>query len=290
MAEAPFAPSVHRNPVPDADGCPEAERIGRLAIRALYREVALSPKPGLVTPESSGSHPDMCYTTFLRSLQALRGYFPEITRLGARQASFETFQQAGIAAEARMLQATDGVNTHRGAIFNLGWLCAAVGVLARQKSPCTVEAVCTELHRRWGAAILETASSASNTHGAQVQRRYGYGGARFEAAAGFPTVRQLGLPVYRWASARTGSAERGAIQCLFALMAQLDDTNLLWRAGPEGLHFAKTQAREFLAAGGVLSLDWSARAQRIQREFVARHLSPGGSADLLGVTLFLDGL
>ncbi|RTL36859.1 MAG: triphosphoribosyl-dephospho-CoA synthase MdcB, partial [Rhodocyclaceae bacterium] len=35
---------------------------------------------------------------------------------------------------------------------------------------------------------------------------------------------------------------------------------------------------------------WEARAQHIHREFVARNLSPGGSADLLGVTLFLDAL
>lgn len=267
-----------------------AFRIARLAIRALYREVALSPKPGLVTPESCGSHSDMNFSTFVRSLQALRGYFFQITQLGAALAPFEALQYSGIAAEARMLQATGGVNTHRGAIFNLGWLCAARGVLEHQDGPCTAQAICSEVHSRWGAAILESAAGATHSHGAQVARRYGHGGARSEAAHGFPTVRDIGLPAYRCARQATGSVERGAIQCLFTLMAQLDDTNILWRAGPPGLRFVQSRAKEFLAAGGVYATDWPTHAQRIDREFVARRLSPGGSADLLGVTLFLDDL
>ncbi len=291
MPEWALSSRLHRqHPASYVDDHSEVGRMGRLAIQALYCEVALSPKPGLVTPESNGSHPDMNFATFLRSLQALRAYFPEITRLGARLAPFEALRQAGQAAESQMLQATGGVNTHRGAIFNLGWLCAAAGVLLRQNLACTAQALCATVNTRWGAAILDTAACAGNSHGALVYRRYGQGGARHEAAAGFPTVRQLGLPVYRRVKACTGSPELGAMQCLFALMARLDDTNLLWRAGPQGLHFAKTQAREFLAAGGVFSQDWPARAQRIQQAFVARGLSPGGSADLLGVTLFLDAL
>ncbi len=284
------APWHTPHPVPALDDHPALRRLGRLAIQALYREVALSPKPGLITPESNGSHPDMNFSTFVRSLQALRSYFPEITRLGARLAPFETLRQAGQAAEARMLQATGGVNTHRGAIFNLGWLCAAAGVLLHQNLACTPQALCATVNARWGAAILDTAALAPHSHGAQVRRRYGHRGARHEAAAGFPTVLQVGLPEYRRVKARTGSPELGAVQCLFALMARLDDTNLLWRAGPQGLHFAQTRAREFLAAGGVFSPDWPARAQRIGQEFEVRALSPGGSADLLGVTLFLDAL
>lgn len=267
-----------------------ATRIGRLAIRALYREVVLSPKPGLVSPTDSGSHADMDFRSFMLSLQSLRGYFPAITRLGTSAPSFAPLRELGIVAEAKMLQATGGINTHRGAIFNLGLLCAAAGALAAEGAPLGAETLCAEVRRRWGAEIVGAASPIAASHGAEVSRRYGCGGARREAADGFPAAIGIGLPAYREALQATGDAERAALHCLFALIARLDDTNLLWRGGPAGLAFAQRQAREFLADGGVLAADWAARARAIHGAFVARRLSPGGSADLLGVTLFLDAL
>lgn len=266
-------------------------RIGRLAIRSLYREVALDPKPGLVTPFANGSHGDMDFATFLRSLAALRDYFPAITRCGRQQPAFAALQQLGIAAEAAMLAATGGINTHRGAIFNLGLLCAALGSLSAEGRQVTAEALCRRVEMQWGADILASAAhlpaGSAASHGLLVARRYGSGGARVEAATGFPAAREVGLPAYRSALAATGDSERAAVQALFALIAELDDTNLLWRGGPAGLACGRRLAAGFLAAGGVLADDWQARAAAVDREFVARHLSPGGSADLLGVTLFL---
>ena len=271
-----------------ADG--SAARIGSLAVRALYREVALSPKPGLVSPADSGSHGDMDFRTFLRSLQSLRGYFPEITRLGATAPDFEALRRLGVAAEAKMLAATGGINTHRGAIFNIGLLCAAAGALAAEGGHVSVEAVCAAVTQRWADAILGAANPAARRHGAEVTLLYGCGGARQEAAVGFPAVLEIGLPAYRAALDATDEPELAAIQCLFALVARLDDTNLLWRGGAEGLAFAQRLACEFLSEGGVLAADWESRARAIHTRFVARRLSPGGSADLLGVTLFLEGL
>jgi triphosphoribosyl-dephospho-CoA synthase len=90
--------------------------------------------------------------------------------------------------------------------------------------------------------------------------------------------------------ATTGSREKAAVQALFALIAHVDDTNLLWRGGVEGLMFARSCAEEFLARGGVTREDWLGKARAVHKQFVERNLSPGGSADLLGVTLFLDGV
>lgn len=281
-----------RDALPAGAGAAEtvAARIGTLAIRALYREVALSPKPGLVSPTDSGSHGDMDFRTFLRSLQSLRGYFPAIARLGATGPSFDPLRQLGVAAEAGMLRATGGINTHRGAIFNIGLLCAAAGALAADGQPLSAEVVCAAVTQRWGGEILSAANPAAHSHGAAVARRYGCGGARQEAADGFPAAREIGLPAYRAALRASGEPERAALQCLFALIARLDDTNLLWRGGADGLAFAQACARDFLADGGVLAEGWAGRARAIHAEFVARRLSPGGSADLLGVVLFLDGL
>jgi triphosphoribosyl-dephospho-CoA synthase len=272
-------------------------QIGRLAIRSLYREVVLSPKPGLVSPESQGSHADMDYTTFLRSLHALRRYFPAITQCGLSRPGLIPLQMLGIGAEAEMLAATNGVNTHRGAIFNLGLLCAATGCLLADGELPSAQTACDAVRTIWGQEILAGLVTQSTTeaqsHGLIVARRYGSGGARQEAAAGFPAAMEVGLPAYRHALAASGDGELAAVQTLFALMAELDDTNLLWRGGREGLAYGRRAAADFLAAGGVFSADWRSHAEAIDRDFVAHRLSPGGSADLLGVTLFLaelDGL
>src|SRR5437870_13743264 len=90
------------------------QAIGRAATLALHDELALSPKPGLVTLVDRGSHDDMDAHTFMRSLFALRGYFVRIAGLGAMGAPFEYLERCGIEAETRMLAATGGINTHRG--------------------------------------------------------------------------------------------------------------------------------------------------------------------------------
>lgn len=271
-----------------------ASQIGRLAIRSLYREVALAPKPGLVTPWGNGSHSDMDYAIFLRSLQALRPYFPAIAACGSQQPDFVPLQQLGIAAETAMLLATGGVNTHRGAIFNLGLLSAAAGWLLAENEKPSASAVCQLVSCQWGdeirSGLAGVSDDAALSHGLVVARRYGAGGARREAAAGFPAAIEVGLPAYRSALAATGDAELAATQALFALIAELEDTNLLWRGGPAGLAHARQSAAAFLATGGVLTADWLDQAARIENDFSARHLSPGGSADLLGVTLFLAEL
>ncbi|MDP3337407.1 MAG: triphosphoribosyl-dephospho-CoA synthase, partial [Rhodoferax sp.] len=104
-----------------------AQKFGLAAVRALYAEVALEPKPGLVSFRDCGSHTDMTAQTFMRSLFALRGYFPHMVRAGHTGAPFAALEGLGKNAEARMLTATGGINTHRGAIFGLGLLCASAG-------------------------------------------------------------------------------------------------------------------------------------------------------------------
>lgn len=265
-----------------------AAHIGRLATRSLYREVALAPKPGLVSPVDSGSHQDMDIRTFMRSLFSLRSYFPAITACGADSPKFAQLQPLGIVAERRMLSATGGINTHRGAIFNLGLLCAAAGLLKACGGILNAESVCYLVSEQWGEEILASGQSQpAVSHGLVVAERYGSGGARQEAADGFPAARLIGLPAYRTALAATGSEELAAIQALFALMANLSDTNLLWRGGLEGLLHAQSTATRFLERGGVMANDWRQQAETVHADFVARNLSPGGSADLLGVTLFL---
>eukprot|EP01136_Pigoraptor_vietnamica_P019319 Opistho-1_new@66774 len=145
-----------------------AQRIGRAATVALYEELALYPKPGLVSFVDCGSHADMDGGTFLRSLFALRRYFPQAAALGAAGAGFDALERLGIDAERRMLLATGGINTHRGAVFTLGLLCASAGAVLARGAPCTPAALRAALRRGWGEALLarceRTRSSAGQRH------------------------------------------------------------------------------------------------------------------------------
>ncbi|WP_418648890.1 triphosphoribosyl-dephospho-CoA synthase MdcB [Thauera butanivorans] len=279
--------------VPDRHALP-ARRIGRFALACLYREVALAHKPGLVTPWSRGSHEDMDFSTFLRSLQSLRHYFPEIAACGCGRPDFGALRSLGIDAERHMLRATGGINTHRGAIFNLGLLCAAAGVAAAGRQRLEPASVCALVRESWGASMLAAPAGghdeAGLSHGQKVAVRHGVGGARAEAAAGFPSAMAVGLPAYVSVLETTGDETRAETQALFALIASVDDTNLLWRGGAAGLAHAKRSAADFLARGGVLARDWRGRVDAIDADFRSRRLSPGGSADLLAVTLFLAGV
>lgn len=269
----------------------EAGTIGRLAIASLFREVALENKPGLVGPSDPGSHSDMDFRTFIRSLQALRAYFPAIAVCGAGEPTFASLQCLGLKAEAAMLAATGGINTHRGAIFNLGLLCAAAGLLRARGTSLEAEEIAQVVSRRWGRDILRAGrESVLPSHGAEVARRYGSGGARQEAAAGFPAVLRVGLPAYRAARAAGKADGVASLHTLLTLIAEVEDTNLLWRGGRSGLHFAQSEAKRFLVAGGTDAPDWQDSVTALHRQFVKRRLSPGGSADLLGIVLFLDAL
>lgn len=185
MSDLPAIAPVVAPAIPPTSASAAADaRTGRAAISALYREVALDPKPGLVTPTNCGSHRDMDFATFVRSLQALRGYFPAITAAGRARPDFTALQALGIAAERHMLAATSGVNTHRGAIFNLGLLCAAAGALQAAGRPLAAETLCWTVAETWGTSILASLPSAAEpaSHGLAVARCYGAGGARREAA------------------------------------------------------------------------------------------------------------
>lgn len=265
-------------------------RIGRAASLALYDELALSPKPGLVTMVDRGSHRDMDARTFMRSLIALRGYFVDMAHLGASGADFAALQQRGIQAEQRMLQATGGVNTHRGAIFMLGLLCAAAGSALAAGILLQPAVVREMLMMRWGDALAVRAERPSTLPGGIAVRRYGLRGAAAEAAAGFPVLFQTAIPALRTAEATGLGRDAALLDTLFHVISTLDDSNLAHRGGLTGLLYAQQAASTYLKAGGAARVDGFEAAHGIAREFVRRNLSPGGAADTLSAACWMRRL
>jgi triphosphoribosyl-dephospho-CoA synthase len=264
-----------------------AEVIACVAIRCLLRELETWPKPGLVSHIDPGSHADMNAGTFCRSAAAIHPFLHALAEAGAQGCGMGRLRVIGLDAEAAMFAATTGVNTHRGAIFGLGLLCAAAGARSAGRThPATpLGAVVSRL---WGSDILD-GPVLLHSHGGGARRRYGAGGARLEAAQGFPSVYEIGLPALQiGALIAPDDAEAARVQACFGLIAALEDTNLLHRAGLAGLCFAQRAARGFLDDGGVGQRDWRARASIVHQSFVTRRLSPGGSADLLAMSLFVQ--
>ena len=128
------------------------------------------------------------------------------------------------------------------------------------------------------------------SHGSRASALHGSGGALAEAQAGFPSVFAVGLPALRVVLAAGGSPGQARVQAFFALLARVDDTNLLHRGGAAALADARAAAVGFFGDGGVFAPAWRERETAIHRAFCARGLSPGGSADLLAACLFVHAL
>ncbi|MET0676041.1 MAG: triphosphoribosyl-dephospho-CoA synthase MdcB [Bradyrhizobium sp.] len=261
--------------------------IGDIAVRCLLMELETWPKPGLVSHVDNGSHTDMDAGTFRSSAAAIKPYLQQLADAAAQGCGMGRLRIIGLEAEAAMLAATSGINTHRGAIFGLGLLCAAVGARATGRVDPGLP-LGEIVARLWGSSIFD-GPVLLHSHGSVARRRFQAGGARAEAASGFPSIYQIGLPALRRAArAVPDDAEAARVEACFALIASVEDTNLLHRGGLDGLRFARRSTRLFLDQGGVRRAGWRARAQSVHENFVSRRLSPGGSADLLAMTLFVD--
>ena len=238
-----------------------------LAAKALEQEVRLTPKPGLVDERNNGAHNDMDLPLFLRSIDALTPWFRRITALSLSGADAAALQAAGLGAEAAMFRATGGVNTHKGALFSFSVLLAALG-------RCLAEGGDVFAH---AAALTAELTPPQNTNGSAVALRHQVGGARAEALAGFPTARKAAELLQT----------HDPLTALLWLMAHTEDTNLYHRGGAEGAALVKEQAAAILA---VPPEQRAALALAMDDTLIDRWLSPGGSADLLALAIFLRSL
>lgn len=182
-----------------------------------------------------------------------------------------------------MMVATDGVNTHRGAIWALGLLVSAVAMLGGDARAQTVANIAAQL-----AKLPDDAAPKVFSKGLRVTHRYRVPGAREEAQQAFPHIMQRALPQLRLSRLNGSSETQARLDALMAIMTSLTDTCVLSRAGMEGLDAMQNGARAVLNAGGCATLAGQQALARLDRQMLALNASPGGAADLLAATLFLD--
>jgi triphosphoribosyl-dephospho-CoA synthase len=262
-----------------------AGRLAGIAVRALLEEVELTPKPALVDERGPGAHTDLSLTLMRRSARHLRPHFEVMALASFQKIPSQTLREElgaiGRSAERSMLSITAGVNTHRGAIWTLGLLVSAAAMGLR--APAPVAACAGKL-----ACLPDRNAPNQPSNGSMVSRRYQVSGACGEAQAGFPHAVTIGLPVLHRSRLQGATETQARLDALLAIMTSLNDTCLLHRGGLLALKTAQVGAAAVLAAGGTATVQGWTLLQQLDRDLTALNASPGGSADLLAATLFLD--
>jgi holo-ACP synthase/triphosphoribosyl-dephospho-CoA synthase len=301
------------------------DTISGAALGALMGEVAVTPKPGLVDRANNGAHRDMNFFSFIDSTAAIIPYFkycalagfksapapeepemspgPEIPGLSRPPETrrdpaelFNSLRFEGKLAELAMREAAGGANTHRGIIFSLGVLSAAYGRLFRHhENPALAEVLdlcrlmTVRLHEdfsRAGAGTPSASGHAALSHGETLYMRHGLQGIRGEVSRGFPTVRDIAWPALCDLLDRGYSWNDAGISVFLRLLSRTEDTNIVHRSSPGALGEIQEKISAFLAADPAVE-EIREKAAELDREFINRRISPGGSADLLAVTFFL---
>lgn len=249
--------------------------VADLAERALRLELDTTPKPGLVDRQDNGAHKDMDYALMSKSISALRPYLTRLALDSAKDIDPAKIKEIGIEAEKAMLKATGGVNTHKGALF-----CIGLSVVAASYLACSTGAVEAYSFKELVSRAASEIPSARGTHGAEAKRSFKAVGALENARAAYPELFADWLPYYR-------SLEGDPFRChktLLHIMTTLDDTNILHRRGAEGLAHAEAEAARLLedfSESGLSSLN---------KDFIRENISPGGSADMLSLTIFIESI
>ena len=267
-----------------------AERLADLAVDALIDEADLSPKPALVDRRGNGAHRDLHLGLMHASALSLWPMFKTMAEAALDIGEVglplrEALGRIGRDGEQAMLVTTNGVNTHRGAIWALGLLTAAAALEPQSRTPNAVTLKAAKL-----ALLNDRHAPQPMSHGAQVAQRYGARGAREEAQLGFPSVLQRGLPQLHKSRQQQAGEQNARLDALLAIMTDLADTCVLYRAGTAGLHAMQHGAQAVLDAGGSATLAGRRHLHELDQQLLALNASPGGAADLLAACLFIDRL
>jgi triphosphoribosyl-dephospho-CoA synthase MdcB len=265
----------------------QAQHLANIARDCLIDEARLSPKPGLVDSRGNGAHHDLSLDLMERSAHSLTPTFLQLARHSWQRpadiALRETVGRLGREGEQQMMAATDGVNTHRGAIWALGLLVSAAAMLNGNASAQEIADSAALLAR-----LPDSAAPKVFSKGLKATHQYRVPGAREEAQQAFPHVMKLALPQLLRSRQHGASESEARIDALMAIMTSLSDTCVLSRAGMTGLEAMRDGARAVLLAGGSSREAGRAALALLDAKMLTLNASPGGAADLLAATLFLD--
>lgn len=272
------------------------KEVSLLAQKALVYEVLLTPKPGLVDRNNSGAHDDMDIFTFMDSILVLEEYFKNCTSVGYFHDGddfskiFDSIRPLGVEAEEKMFSATKGINTHKGAIFIFGILCAAIGSLKGKDEAINLNSI-TQRAGSISQNILKDfdvdfLSKKILTYGESQFVKYGNYGIRGEAKEGFPSIKIAYNTLIECIN-KGYDFQISMGESLLKLMETVFDSNVVGRTEIEGLELMRKYVKEVNALGGFKTIEGMCKLEEIDKIFVKKRISPGGCADLCAATVFI---
>ena len=263
------------------------KKLGDIAVEAMIFEAATSPSFGLVSPLTQGSHDDMDFFTFLKSSFAIKEGFEKMARVSysylTLEKAFLRTRKIGIETEKTMFEATENINTHKGMIFLLG---IAVVTASRALYEGTSFNDIQPMIKNMCKDILKDFENIL-THGEKLYKNYGFTGVRGEVREGLDIIFNGSLNVFEKSIEKSNDMNLASLQTLIFLMGKVMDSTIVHRHDIHMLRRVKREAEEFFAAGGVYSELGRETAENIEKTYIKERISPGGSADLLAVTIFL---
>lgn len=271
----------------------DLQKVGQYLTQAILLEVSTHPKPGLVTRLSNGAHKDMSIFTFMMSSAVLSKAFNDLQDIGQahRGTLVELFcklRSYGIGAEAELLRVTKGVNTQRGILFAGGIVSAVSGYAMNMGlSRDALLPLIKEMAAGLVARELKNLDHAAMTAGEKLYYKYGITGIRGEVENGFPSVVNYGLPALEDAFDKGATINDALVHALISLMTVVEDSNVIWRTDYDTLLEVQRIAKNILSLGSVFTEKGRMAIAETERYFLQRRISPGGSADLLSVTITL---
>lgn len=266
------------------------KHIHQITMSAILEEVSLSKKPGLVEPDNPGAHKDMDYETFLKSTKAIDHYMYQMCKVSADfqghpKDLFKSLQRIGLEAEADMFKATDGINTHKGMIFNMGLLASATIQVKKTEEDITLQAISNYIQSMTQG--LSKTLGLGKSYGDQIYREYGIKGVRGDAEAGYPILFEHLMP--KLIELRPHyTDDRLYNHMLLHAMVVTTDTNIIARHDLETLKEVQEMAKQFLSRYPIMNDHALGSLSKLNAIFVNLNISPGGSADLLAMIIFLD--
>ena len=271
------------------------KNIATLATKALLYEVSISPKAGLVSRLSNGSHKDMNFYTFIDSSLALHNYFLNCFDYGQEKLFscpdfFKDLREVGKVAEKEMYEATKGINTHKGTIFSMGILLAVLGVHLKENKEIDLK-ILSEKIKEMCKPLLNELEDADNisTYGEKAYKEYHLTGARGLAIYGYEIVLLDGINKLK-DFCKTLDFETACILLLFYYMSVLDDTNIVNRASITTLKEVKILSKELFEENKKTLVKENIKnsMSKLNDIFIEKNISAGGSADLLILTIFIN--
>lgn len=266
-----------------------AYEISQLALKAMIAEVSTMPSFGLVSPITKGSHRDMDYYTFLDSSFVISPFIKDMVNIAYSYEKpkniFEAIRDIGIRCEEEMFKATNGVNTHKGMIFLIGIVAAAIGKALYEKLPFQeIENILKNMCENILDDFTNVDKKKELTHGEKLYLKYGFTGIRGEVKKGLSNIFQEILPYYEQSTLKGNNLYS---QILLKLMSCVEDSTIVYRQNIEKLHEVQRYANEILQLGGFNTQEGIKAAYNFEKQCIDENISPGGSADLLALVIFL---